>query len=182
MLPPPSHRNVSCRPRSGGFTYLGLLILIAIIGVASAATVQVGSILQRRAAEEELLSIGAAFRNALISYASATPAGQQPGPSTLQDLLKDPRYANPRRHLRTLYADPITGKQEWGTIMYFDGKGIAGIYSLSDAKPIKIGNFESPDQAFVGKSSYREWKFMAVQEALLLGAPLQQPGDIRTTR
>ena len=145
-----------------GFAYLSLLISIAIIGVAAAATLQLGSILQRRAAEEELLAIGNEFRRALISYSSATPAGQPSVPPTLQALLKDPRYPNIRRHLRKLYFDPLTGSQQWGTVMSIDGKGIVGIYSLSTAKPIKIGNFDLAYQYFEDKTSYADWVFMAV--------------------
>ena len=64
------------RRQDSGFAFLALLISIAIIGVAAAATLQVGSLLQRHAAEEELLAIGSEFRRALICYSSATPAGQ----------------------------------------------------------------------------------------------------------
>lgn len=152
---PPRHNG-----RAGGFTYLGLLILMAIIGIASAATVQVGSILQRRAAEEELLDMGTAFRDALVSYANATPAGQQRSPQSLHDLLKDPRYPGMRRHLRKLFADPMTGREEWGILLSLDGKGIAGVFSLSNATPIKIGNFDAPFQYFEGKTSYRAWQFV----------------------
>ncbi len=159
---PSAHRH-RC---AGGFTYLGVLILIAIIGIASAATLQVGSILQRRAAEEELLDIGAAFCDALHSYANATPIGQQRTPNSLQDLLKDPRYPNVRRHLRKVFADPITGDEEWGTLAAPDGKGIVGVYSLSDAKPIKIGNFDVRFQHFEGKTSYREWTFTIMPQAV----------------
>jgi type II secretory pathway pseudopilin PulG len=145
---------------SAGFTYLSLLILIAIIGIVTATTLQLGSALQRYAAEEELLEIGTEFRHALISYANATPAGQKRTPSSLQDLLKDPRYPNPRRHLRKLYIDPITGKEEWGIVELSEGSGILGVHSLSDKQPIKVGNFDVMFQDFEGKSSYREWKFM----------------------
>jgi type II secretory pathway pseudopilin PulG len=145
--------------RGGGFTYLGLLILLAVMGVASAATLQMGSVLQRRAAEEELLGIGAEFRNALASYAAATPAGRPRAPRTLQELLKDPRFPGVRRHLRKLYADPITGKQEWGVVQAMNGGGIVGVYSLSRARPIKIGNFDLAFQGFGKRTSYREWVF-----------------------
>jgi type II secretory pathway pseudopilin PulG len=145
--------------RERGFTYIGLLIFVAVIGVAAAATVQVGSILQRRAAEEELLQIGMEFRNALVSYANATPSGQKRAPSSLQDLLKDPRYPNTKRHLRQIYADPLTGKEEWGIVWWPDGSGIAGVYSLSEGRPIKIGRFDAPFQSFEGKTSYQDWRF-----------------------
>ena len=169
--PPPS---AACRSspharhrHSQGFTYVGLLILVAIIGIASAATVQTGAILQRRAAEEELLEIGNEFRNALISYANATPVGQHRAPRSLQDLVKDPRFPNPRRHLRKIYADPITGKEEWGVIEALDGSGIVGVHSLSKAKPIKIGNFAFPFHDFAGKESYGDWRVMPVSHSAL---------------
>lgn len=165
-------------PHNGGFTYLGLLILVAIIGIASAATLQTGAVLQRRAAEEELLEIGAEFRAALISYANATPAGQPRAPHSLQDMLKDPRYPNARRHLRKLYTDPITGKEGWGTVQAPDGTGIVAVYSLSEAVPIKIGNFDVAFQSFTGKTSYRDWQFMAAPPPV---QPLKPPAAIPPT-
>lgn len=156
--------NIGVRQR--GFTYLGLLILIAIIGIASAATLQVGAALQRRAAEEELLEIGSELRSALISYANATPAGQKRAPASFHDLLQDPRYPNIRRHLRKRYADPLTGKEEWGVVEAIDGSGIVGFYSLSDAQPIKIDNFDPAIQDFAGKSSYQEWRFMIAPQPI----------------
>jgi type II secretory pathway pseudopilin PulG len=158
--------SLSLRLFNGGFTYVGLLILIAIIGIASAATVQVGSVLQRREAEQALLEIGLEFQNALLSYANATPPGQLRAPKTLQDLIKDPRNPKPQRHLRKLYVDPITGKEEWGIVHSPDGLGIIGVYSLSEASPIKIGNFEAPYRGFENKTSYRDWKFITLVQPL----------------
>jgi len=170
--------HLTCQTyRSRGFAYLTLLIAIAIIGVAAAATLELGSILQRRAAEEELLAIGSEFRHALISYASATPAGQSPAPPTLDALLKDPRYPNIRRHLRKLYFDPMTGNQQWGIVKTIDGNGIAGIYSLSKAKPIKIGNFETQFLSLADKTSYADWIFMAVMPV----APVQNTNNLSST-
>jgi len=157
--------------RCAGFTYLSILILIAIIGLVSASSLQVGSILQRRAAEEELIEIGAEFRNALMSFAAATPVGQKQAPNTLQDLLKDPRFPTTRRHLRKFYSDPITGKEEWGMIMAPDGSGLIGVYSLSDAKPIKTGHFDAAFQGFEDKKSYRDWRFTISAPQPLLSNP-----------
>jgi type II secretory pathway pseudopilin PulG len=161
--------------REGGFTYIGLLILLAIIGITSAASLQVGSVLQRRAAEEELLEIGTEFRNALISYANATPIGQPNAPHSLQDLVKDPRYPGVRRHLRKLYADPMTGKEEWGVVHALDGVGIVGVYSLSQAKPIKIGNFDQAFPGFARRNSYREWVFGIVPQPQPLPQTMPTP-------
>lgn len=159
--------------QQGGFTYVGLLIMVAIIGIATAASLQVGSLVQRRAAEERLLAIGLEFSNALTSYANAVPPGETANltgtyrmPKSLDDLLRDPGYPNPRRHLRTLYVDPMTGKEEWGTVLSPDGKGIVGVYSLSQAQPIKTGNFDARFQGFDGASSYQGWIFMAAQAGI----------------
>jgi type II secretory pathway pseudopilin PulG len=146
---------------AAGFGYIALLIAVAVIGMAAAATLQLGAILQRRAAEEALLQIGADYGAALDSYAKATPAGFATAPPSLRDLLRDPRFPGVVRHLRRLYADPLTGETNWGVRMTVDCKGIGGIYSLSPAKPIKIGNFDIAFQAFEGKSSYADWVFTA---------------------
>jgi type II secretory pathway pseudopilin PulG len=156
-----SHDLLRQRTRSTGFTYIGLLILVAIISLVSTATLQVGAIQERRSAEEELLNIGAEFSQALASYATASPPGQKRSPSTLQDLVRDRRFPAPRRHLRKIYADPLTGKTEWGLVMAPDGSGIIGVYSLSDATPIKIANFETPNENFAKKTSYKFWVFRA---------------------
>ncbi|GGC87732.1 type II secretion system protein [Undibacterium terreum] len=145
-----------------GFAYLALLILLAIIGIASAATLQLGSLMQKRDAEDQLLIIGNEFRNALISYAAATPSGNSIAPPDLQALLKDNRFPNPKRHLRKLYNDPVTGKPEWGVVLTIDGKGVQGVHSLSTARPIKIGNFSPEFQGFEDKNSYADWVFSAI--------------------
>ena len=147
-----------------GFTYLGLLIVLAVLGVAAAGTLQMGAVLQRHAAEEELLAIGLDFRDALKSYAHATPGGAPAAPRTLQDLVRDPRYPNPRRHLRRIPADPLTGKIAWGLILGPDNQSIVGIRSLSKDKPIKIAHFPLAFQGFEAKASYADWIFVASPE------------------
>ncbi|UTY55756.1 type II secretion system protein [Massilia sp. erpn] len=144
-----------------GFTYISVIILVAVIGLVSAATLRLGVVLQRSAAERELLNIGAEFSDALKSYAAATPQGQHPQPRTLNDLLRDPRYQQVRRHLRKIYVDPMTGKPEWGLLTVPNKIGIAGIYSLSEAKAIKVANFPARFAVFEGKTRISDWKFTA---------------------
>jgi len=139
-----------------GFTYIGLLIVLAIIGVAAAGTLQMGAVLQRHAAEEELLAIGVEFRDALKNYSRAAPGA----PHSLNDLLRDPRFANPHRYLRRIPADPLTGQPIWGLVLGPDGQSIIGIHSLSKAKPIKIAHFPLIFRDFEAKSSYAEWIFL----------------------
>ncbi|MDM5179428.1 type II secretion system protein [Massilia sp. DJPM01] len=168
-------------PRAGGFTYLGLIILVTIVGLVGAASLKVGALMQRAAAEEELLDIGAAFSDALRSYAAATPPGQPQQPPSLQELLKDPRFPNPRRHLRKIFVDPITGKAEWGIMYLTDKQGVLGVYSLSNAQPLKVGNFDARFLNMENKTRFSDWKFtlssqtMPPQEAPASPAPTQPP-------
>ena len=160
--------------RQTGFTYFGVIILVFIIGLVTAATVKMGALLQRHAAEQALLDIGAQFSDALQSYAAATPAGLPQQPASLQDLLRDPRYPTTRRYLRRVFADPITGKAEWG-ILYLSGQtGVIGVYSLSSAAPIKVGNFDERFRGFDGKAHLSDWKFVTAGQTVL--APAQQAG------
>jgi type II secretory pathway pseudopilin PulG len=147
-----------------GFTYIGLLILMSIISVAATASIQLGSSTQRRGAEQELLFLGAQFRAALTSYANTTPVGQPRFPRTLEQLLRDPRVPGVRRHLRRLPIDPLTGKDEWGIVRSADGF-IVGFHSMSEAAPIKRGNFEPEFAEFANASSYRGWVFKATPKA-----------------
>jgi len=163
--------------RLAGFTLLGLMILIAILALASSATLTLGSIAQRRMAEESLLEVGAAYRRAIASYLNSSPAGNRSYPTALADLLKDPRYPNVRRHLRRLYPDPITGKAEWGLVRA-PGGGIMGVHSLSEATPIKIAGFDTEEQLFEGKTRYADWLFVAslLPSGIAVGVPAVAPG------
>lgn len=147
--------------RDGGFTYLSLIILVAIIGLVSASTLKLGALAQRSRAEQQLLDIGAAFSDALQSYADATPAGFPPQPPSFKELLRDPRFPGVRRHLRKVFVDPMTGKAEWGIAYLGDKVGVLAVYSLSDAKPVKIGNFPARFQGLAGKQKISEWRFVA---------------------
>lgn len=153
MMPRSAHRQ-------RGFTYLGLIILVAILGLVGAAGLKMGSLLQRQAAEQELLDIGAQFSDALYSYAAATPPGQPQQPLTLAALLRDPRFPQVRRHLRKLFVDPITGRAEWGLLLQPGSQGIIGVHSLSQAAPLKVGNFEARYAGLEGRAHFSEWHFM----------------------
>lgn len=153
------------------------MILIAITGVAAAAAVQLGAIYERRMAEEGLLFVGGEFQRALLSYALATPLGQPTQPRTLDELLRDPRYPNVVRHLRKLYADPITGKADWELVRSPDGQTIVGIHSSSKAHPIKRAHFPGDFQGFDDKRSYADWVFVARLPMLTQGARPSNGGE-----
>lgn len=129
-----------------GFTYIGLLIAVVIFGMGSVGAARLLASTERAEREAELLFVGHQFRQAIQSYVQAgTKAGQYP--ATLDDLLLDRRYPTPRRHLRRLFVDPITGKADWGLVNAPEG-GIMGVHSLSEREPLKRANFEPEDGHF----------------------------------
>jgi type II secretory pathway pseudopilin PulG len=148
---------------SSGFSYVALLILIAILSIAATATVQAGAAVQRRQAEQELLRIGMEFERALASYKSATPAGTRGTPQSLEDLLSDPRFVGTRRHLRAVRPDPISGRPEWGLVRGPDG-GIVAVHSLSSAAPIKVAGFATGYERLANAGSYADWLFGDVSQ------------------
>ncbi|MDC6130364.1 hypothetical protein [Burkholderia gladioli] len=159
-----------------GYAYIALLIGIAIVGVAAAATIQLGALYQRRMAEKALLEVGGAFQRALLSYADATPAGLPRQPRTLEDLVRDPRYPNPVRHLRRVYADPLTGKADWVLVRSPDGQTIVGIHSASRARPIQLKLFPEEFRGFENRRSYTQWVFVARRPLLAVGGRAPNAG------
>jgi type II secretory pathway pseudopilin PulG len=146
------------RRASAGFTYLALLFLIVIMGTALVAIAQVWHTQVQRDKEEQLLFVGDQFRQAIASYYERAPGGIRMFPKTLQDLLQDPRFPNVQRHLRRIYLDPMTGKDEWAFVRGPDG-GILGIHSISEEAPIKVAGFKGTYVSFAEATTYKDWIF-----------------------
>ena len=143
-----------------GFTFIGVLILTAVIGIGLAGLGRVWSVQAQRDREQELLFVGDQFRAAILSYSAATPAGKPRYPRDLEDLLDDRRHPVTRRHLRQLYPDPLTGKGDWETVRSPDG-GIVAVHSRHPGTPMKVGNFPRQFSVFETASTYRDWVFGA---------------------
>ncbi|HWJ96493.1 MAG TPA: type II secretion system protein [Telluria sp.] len=164
------------RSREGGFSYLALVIFITIIGMVGALTLKADALLRRAAAEEELLAIGADFADALKSYAAVTPKGKPTQPRKLEDLLRDTRFPEPRRHLRKMFVDPITGKAEWGVQYQGEQGGVIAVYSLSKSRPLKVGNFDPRFSGFENRQHISDWKFAATGTSLVTLAAKEPKG------
>ena len=145
---------------AAGFAYLYLIFLIALLSVAAAATAAIYRYDRIRSEEAELLRIGAEFRHALHGFRDSRP--ERAYPASLDDLLLDRRSYPYRRHLRKLYYDPITRKQDWGLVMS-EGH-IVGVHSISDRAPMKIAGFGAEDAAFEGSAHYSDWVFLAAPD------------------
>jgi type II secretory pathway pseudopilin PulG len=141
-----------------GFTYLAMLLAVAVVGIGLAAAGTRWTTAAQREREAELLFIGGEFRRAIRSYVLASP-GVQRYPRRLQDLLADERFPSTRRHLRRIYRDPLTGTREWGLVQA-PGGAIMGVYSLSEATPFKTSGFRDENRTFEGARQLSGWKFV----------------------
>jgi len=142
--------------KSRGFTYLSVLFIIAVITAGLALVGEVWETAAKREKETELLFVGNEYRKGITRYYLA---GKNQYPRAVEDLLKDPRQPGTVRYLRRNYTDPITGKAEWGIVKAPDG-GIAGVYSLSEQKPLKSATFRVRDAGFEAAQTYADWKFI----------------------
>src|SRR3954470_6772670 len=107
--------------RQAGFSYIGLLFAVAILGITLATVGAVWSTQIRREKEAELLWVGDQYRAAIGQYFAT--GGQYP--ATLADLLEDRRFPQVRRYLRRLFPDPMTGLADW-ELIDAGGAGIMG--------------------------------------------------------
>ncbi len=145
-----------------GFTFIGILMVIAISGIALAGIGIVWHQDAQRENEKELLYIGEQYRKAIVSYYGNNPSGVKQYPKELKDLELDSRIPEPKRHIRKLYADPMTRGKPWGLIKQ-EGL-IIGVYSTSETSPIKKSRFPSPYENFSEAVNYQDWKFTATPQ------------------
>ena len=142
--------------KQAGFTYIALLIAVAILGAGLAAVGQVWQTVVQHDREKELIFVGNQFRQAINRYY----ASNRRYPLRLEDLVRDDRNAGVKRYLRKIFVDPMTGQPEWGMVKVANGQ-ILGVYSLSEVEPLKKAGFRAADAGLENKSKYSEWLFMA---------------------
>lgn len=184
--------NRSKHGAEGGFAYLWVLAVVALMGLGLTLGVDIYTTSVTRDKEAELLAIGRQFRIAIGRYYETQGGGAQaPGglpvaslgnagpinpaqvaggrayPASLDDLLKDNRSPGLKRHLRKIFIDPITGSTEWGLVRV--GGRIVGVHSTSARMPIKQDRFEADDMTFRGKEKYSDWVFTYPADLLLRG-------------
>lgn len=158
------HTRTQAAAGQGGFTYFMLLWWVALSGIMLAALSQQWSFERRREKEAEMVARAQEIVSAIAAYRKASPGGAQAAawPTSLQDLVEDRRGPRPMRHLRRLWADPLTGRADWGLVRHTLPPGIGGvapaeggiqsIYSRAPGTPIR---------APAGTKTYEEWRFEA---------------------
>jgi len=153
-----------------GFTYAAVLAAVVIVGIAAELTYLSTVRIVQADREAELLFRGQAYYRAIASYYRANRSY----PRSLEALLVDPRSPS-RRHIRTLYPDPMAKgtAQDWLLIPAADG-GIGGVASRSTDRPIKTANFPVNLNKFNGAKTYSEWVFEYAPQPPATGS---RPGD-----
>jgi type II secretory pathway pseudopilin PulG len=136
----------------GGFTYLLLLLAVAIGSAGLAALGMQWRTMMQREREAELIFRGREIAAAIAAYRNAMP-GLQQWPRSFDDLLDDRRGPTLRRHLRRLYTDPFTGKADWMPTPTEDG-GFRGVRSRADIPAYitaDLGNDAAPGRRLISQ-------------------------------
>ena len=133
------------RQHQAGFSYMGVLMLIVIVGIGLAGAGRVWHIQLQRLKEQQLLFAGDAIRKAICSYSASNSNAINDYPRLLESLLLDERKITPKRHLRSLYQDPM---------------GVIGVHSKSKLKPIKTTGFDAKNEGFNDAKTYQDWQFV----------------------
>ncbi len=174
------HGPLAAAQGNEGFTYIGLLLLIAMMVIGMGAASEVWYTHAQREKEGELLDIGEQFQSAISRYYNSSPGQVDRLPRQLDDLLKDNRFPGTRRYLRKIYRDPMTGGTDWGLVKTADGY-IIGVFSQSEKEPLKKANFPLKFREFEERAKYAEWVFLfqparrSPAAARTGGAPITKP-------
>jgi type II secretory pathway pseudopilin PulG len=147
-------------PRQGGFTFVTLLVTVALLGIGLAALGPFWSAQAQRDNERELLRVGALYAQAIAAYRDSAPGSLKRYPPDLASLLVDTRFVGVRRHLRKLYADPLEPARPWGLVMAADG-GVRGVYSLDERMPFANVARDLIVTSLPAAQHYADWKFIA---------------------
>lgn len=141
-----------------GFTLIAVMAAMLLLALGTQGVMMVLSQQAQREREAQLLRIGTEIAAAIAAYHAASPGTVKVFPRSLEDLLDDKRFVSTKRHLRRVYADPITNSTDWGILRRADGT-IEGVYSKSEATPVRTAGIELHGIAAAGAQKYSDWKF-----------------------
>lgn len=134
-----------------GVTYLFVMILVVVMTISTLGVTQQWSVIMQRDQEAELQFRGTSIANAIERFVAdwevqkATRPNQWP--RTLEELTKK----SPKRYLRMVYADPMTGNK---FALIKTGEGIHGVRSTSTETPYN-------QDVFKGAKTYQAIRFEA---------------------
>ncbi|MDO9081250.1 MAG: type II secretion system protein [Desulfuromonadales bacterium] len=160
-----------------GMTLFTVLLAVVVIGLMLSLTGQTWSQVMQREREAELLFRGDQYRRAIESYYTTGHGGVGIYPRTVEDLLKDPRSLQTKRHLRKAYLDPFSnaefeliaaGGDVGGETVAVQSLGrIKGVRSTSTLPPFRQDGFPEEYENFKGAASYDKWEFTYTPKSAL---------------
>lgn len=108
-----------------GFTYLVLLIVIAVMSVSLLALSEVWSKQAERRRQAEQRWVAEQYTNAIQSYYYSSRPGTRTHPNNVQQLLEDTRFSPPLRHLRSEFKTAFESDNPLRLVR--DGSQIKGV-------------------------------------------------------
>jgi len=142
-----------------GFTYVALLAVLALVGIALANVGTRWADRVQREREQELLRVGQLYAQALLAYHRGSPGSDKTWPKDLQDLLQDPRMLGTVRYLRAPYTDPMVPGQPFALVRAADNT-IRGVHSTSAATPFKQAQLDLGVVVLAPAQHYADWQFI----------------------
>ncbi|WNM57105.1 hypothetical protein [Candidatus Nitrospira allomarina] len=146
-----SESRMASLANQNGVTYLFVMILVVVMSIATLEVTQPWSVIMQRDREAELQFRGTSIAKAIERFVAdweiqkATRPNQWP--RTLEELTKK----SPKRYLRKVYADPMTGDQ---FALIKIGQEIHGVRSTSIETPYN-------QDIFKGAKTYQAIRFEA---------------------
>jgi type II secretory pathway pseudopilin PulG len=144
-----------------GFTYIAVMVIVVVMGITLSMTGRYWSTVVKRDREEELLFRGDQIRKGIEAYYKWTAqkhGGKGIYPESLEELVKSKYSLAPKRFIRRIYKDPMTGEADW-VIVTDPAKRVMGVKSTSNEEPLKTSNFPLIYRDFEGKTRYSDWVF-----------------------
>jgi general secretion pathway protein G len=153
--------------RSGGYSFIELLIVVSILFVLASAAMPLAQVASQRQKEMELRRNLREIRTAIDRFKDAVDQGRIPStevtpgsegyPEKLEKLVEGVNAAGDAsgtklKFLRRIPLDPFTGKAEWGMRAYQDrpdsttwgGQNVFDVYSKAEGEALD-------------GSKYRDW-------------------------
>jgi hypothetical protein len=157
---------------------IGVLIGLGLTALLAVHTGQRLADTRQRDNEAELLFVGEQYRQAIMSYWRESPGGVRSWPARLDDLVEDKRFPKPRRHLRKLYADPLSPETPWGLLN--QGSAVIGVYSQAPGTPFRQVGFNAKQRGFDSAQRYADWRFLAEVPSPAVAPAKPLPGKTPT--
>jgi type II secretory pathway pseudopilin PulG len=152
-----------------GFTLVAVLAAMFILALGTQKVMTFVSTDAQRDREAHLLLVGQAYVRAIGTYYESSPGGIKRWPRSLEDLADDTRFVGIKRHIREVYPDPIS-RQQWGIVASPDG-GVAGVYSLSEKKPIRTAALDTGSMTLPAAGRYMDWQFVYIPKQSGINSP-----------